>query len=593
MTSLTAFREGERVPFESNLIDFRVSKLLSGHTAWVNPDSAAKLGFVADLDTSDLISSEFFNKFGFAIADNDWIDDLKFDTSIWRYVKAERYGGLGIGDHGGGVRVGNFGPFQVKGIGRNLLCGSASNVFHSYGALNACEAIFEAIYSKILNKILPAGAVAVHGIIITTRGGAYYEHNKENPDGTPGWGALLVRDALLRPSHFLRAGHYGDDRAKKLNILPDAARVRRVVKELYKSIGSDENIAHFLQHFVQTIAHQFSMARVARIAHGSVSSSNIALNGAWVDLACATFVRGGENSGYITPFYQEPSAGASMARELIETIAKYMCVRIRANDFIDYFYKQYSCSLVYHCAYLFGISHESLADECRISSYPTLANTCLRVIESAQKVSVGYPTTILIDDPVIALVEGLFLSLANTETALERFSRCKKLVGISMNDAIHQFRHVIGTSIRSTKKGNRENMIICSMVVALNRLYMPEFFYKNRLDHQIRDLLDTNDSTRFGPFIHEVTEIANWSFSSLSEYAVLFSLRDLKIFFNAETGGIEANFNSKEHSFTSPDDAAIWLDHIPSAALTCAGFCFRDHIKRLIRFINLLRDFNG
>lgn len=297
-------------------LDFSVHKLISGETAWINPDAAYQAG------AND--KAAFFSRFAYAIADTRWIEALRFDRHERRMFRAERYGGAGIGDNGGGVRVGNDGQFQVKGIGRNELCGSGADTFHSYGALNAPEAIYEAIYSAILNKLMPVGAIGVHGVMATGVQAAYYRFNDwAAGDYQQGWGALLVRERCQRPSHYIRAGLFKPAESGSGVMASDVARTRATNRQLFRQCGDANQAIRYFGKFLQNCANQFAFARVARIVHGTLSPSNIAVDGRWVDLACTSFVQGGENSGYLVPFYREPEAVVHVFKEWFEGFAKY------------------------------------------------------------------------------------------------------------------------------------------------------------------------------------------------------------------------------------------------------------------------------
>jgi hypothetical protein len=110
--------------------------------------------------------SRFSAQFAYLIRDSETFHGLDF-TSEQRLQIAERYGGEGTGDNGGGARCGNLGGYQVKGIGANPLVGSGRNHWYSYGGLNAQDAIYETIMSEVLGRVLPHGAATIFGVILT------------------------------------------------------------------------------------------------------------------------------------------------------------------------------------------------------------------------------------------------------------------------------------------------------------------------------------------------------------------------------------------------------------------------------------------
>ena len=122
-------------------------------------------------------------------------------------IHAERYGGTGIGTHGGGVRCGYLNGWQVKGSGQNLLSGHDVEFWHSHGALAQVEAFYEALWGEALSVILPFGAIRSPGIILTD-GISWQKHKNGAPVEVPR--GLLVREAGVRPAHFER--RVGDGR---------------------------------------------------------------------------------------------------------------------------------------------------------------------------------------------------------------------------------------------------------------------------------------------------------------------------------------------------------------------------------------------
>src|SRR5512138_1227895 len=66
----------------------------------------------------------FSEQFSYVVPNAKCFDALSFSNSESRHMTAERYGGLGVGENGGAGRCGNFGAYQVKGVGPTPLVGS-------------------------------------------------------------------------------------------------------------------------------------------------------------------------------------------------------------------------------------------------------------------------------------------------------------------------------------------------------------------------------------------------------------------------------------------------------------------------------------
>ena len=70
-------------------------------------------------------------------------------------LKAEQYGGPGVGSHGGGARCGNIEQYQLKGIGVTPVLGYTNDLYHSSGTYPLYEAITETMTHLIYDIILP------------------------------------------------------------------------------------------------------------------------------------------------------------------------------------------------------------------------------------------------------------------------------------------------------------------------------------------------------------------------------------------------------------------------------------------------------
>src|SRR5215469_3915726 len=214
---------------------------------------------------------------------------------------AERYGGYGLLGHGGGVRVGLNGNYQVKGIGTNPLCDSGVALgewgfWHSHGSLSTSDAIQEAAWGEVFSRALPFGGLRVAAVVGT--GGRCWCKSASGEVRTE-QRALAVREAALRPAHFLRAVTFRA--APGLLIAPDAARVAAAIRRLPGVLPSDrgkpggrgkmsepERVAEGLRELLRRSAEQCAAARSKRLMHGALAGSNVALDGRWLDYGTAS-----------------------------------------------------------------------------------------------------------------------------------------------------------------------------------------------------------------------------------------------------------------------------------------------------------------
>jgi hypothetical protein len=213
-----------------------------------------------------------------------------------RYL-GERYGGKGIGSNGGGVRCGFDGTVQVKGLGQNSLVGVSTEFFHSYGGCNLDEAVRDAIWGEICHAVLPYGAARAVSIVATgTVAPLKYENRKAESHRAR---ALLNREAVVRPAHFLRAIAYAPRKHANEHVL-DAERTRAAIStfgdiarfmiddDCSIQAASPDYIALGLQAIFARFAAQLATARAKRIAHGALTPSNISIDGRWLDFTSCT-----------------------------------------------------------------------------------------------------------------------------------------------------------------------------------------------------------------------------------------------------------------------------------------------------------------
>ncbi|RQP23680.1 hypothetical protein [Piscinibacter terrae] len=211
---------------------------------------------------------------------------------------AERYGGAGLVNNGGGVRCGLRDGYQVKGIGRNPLSGRDASFWYSHGAAALEEAVREAIWGEVCAAVLPHGGVRVHGVIATGRE-VPYDAGGGAMRTLPG--ALIVRDAVLRPGHYMRAVYYQPNEDVAREHPSDAMRTRLAILQLGTGLASAlgwpvqscadvAGINRALLEVAERLATQLAACRARKIVHGALTCSNVALDGRLLDYGTITAV---------------------------------------------------------------------------------------------------------------------------------------------------------------------------------------------------------------------------------------------------------------------------------------------------------------
>lgn len=259
-----------------------------------------------------------------------------------RTLLGERYGGFGVGHHGGGVRCGFDGArFQVKGVGRNPLAGRGlmeDDFWHAHGGLALIDAIQEAALAEAIDRALPFGAVRTTAILSTgTR--CWYEQTFGKPMKVAA--ALAVRSANLRPAHFERAVYF---RQRQLTPMPtDVTRVRAAIQRLpgflAQLVGpgclpettprTGEQVTLGLLELAGRFAKQCAVAKSKRLMHGALNGANIGLDGSWLDLGTATLLPDYANRRppcaphHALPFWEEHKRLFAVLSNLTFYVSKY------------------------------------------------------------------------------------------------------------------------------------------------------------------------------------------------------------------------------------------------------------------------------
>lgn len=285
----------------SSLIDFPVYRLKNAEIAWVNPILKDSISLPSGITLDDWLLSQF------AYVTACYGDHDIIDLNVSKNFKADRYGADGQFCNGGSARCGIYNNYQVKGNGRNPLVSTNMDYHHSHGKLCLLEAINEAIWGEIYNSQLPYGAARTLAII------------KTNTDIVTEWGfgietkqpaALLVREIVIRPAHFMRATFFWPEKEHLYLRDNDADRVKEAVNALLQSSSRAVNYSqqrnthafHMINSSAQCIAKQIAVSRIKRIPHGSLSCSNIGLSGKFIDFSTAAAVQDYKNYILVNDF---------------------------------------------------------------------------------------------------------------------------------------------------------------------------------------------------------------------------------------------------------------------------------------------------
>ncbi|MEV4782048.1 hypothetical protein [Burkholderia sp. LMU1-1-1.1] len=455
---------------------FLAMRMLDGKVIWVNPEWAADESLSTDVDLFEV----FRKRFACMIPNSERFASLRFDHSAPVELLAERYGGCGIGYNGGGVRCGNLGNYQIKGIGRNLLAGARTDVHHTYGGLKAAHACHEAIYAVVLNHVLPLGAAKVYGVLLTGADAAYRKGLE------PGWGALLVRESVVRPGNFLRAGNFSPAAEDRHLLADDVARVRVAMRELLRQLGGADQFIVMLSRFLKNCANQCTFARIARLMHGALTPSNICIDGRWLDLTNTTFLPSRDNHGGgnrdTACFYEEMGQPLIIAREFFDTFAKYNGLRLDFRPLETYFDDVSAQYLRRHVCHLFSIPFERLPVAARVH-LGRIARHVTTILSSGRVVYDTWPTVLPADDPIGSFIEFLFMSHFDRPRAAVRSPGMSAWIESHCCGVVDTFNQMIEASWRG--EGAVEPLrcyVFRLALLSIRPARLAELFFKWRME---------------------------------------------------------------------------------------------------------------
>ncbi|MGL4428361.1 MAG: protein adenylyltransferase SelO family protein [Silvania sp.] len=330
---------------DHSYVPFKVMKLNAPELVWVNPEMHKMAGLTED----ELLSN-------YAYVTHDYISQSGLNEQDWKIFLADRYGSRYEACNGGSARCGIFNNWQVKGIGRNPLIAINIDKDHSHGKLCLTKAISEAVWGEICHRELPYGAIRTLAIIKT---GAWIEASYGRPGNHVQPCALAIREIAIRPAHFERATFFWPENKYIQLRNDDALRVQLAVERLHHFLpGGEKGLVKGLTNFVKRMACQIAVSRIKGIPHGSLTSSNISIDGRFLDFGTLSSVSDFDN--YLLAagqggVWDDHHLIAEWLRHLGFFINKYHSEKLnpqRLNTLIAYFYdcldKQENKSLALH-----------------------------------------------------------------------------------------------------------------------------------------------------------------------------------------------------------------------------------------------------
>lgn len=248
-----------------------------------------------------------------------------------RIFYAECYGGDGIHHNGGGVRCAWTGDWLVKGVGINLLSGYSDEDAREHrknGRASLCEVLVEAVWGEVLRYALPFGATRMTAVIKT---GETLAETRRSVAGTG------IREFAWRPANFMRAHRFHVLAENRALIPSDTARVKAAIARLPDMLPMPsalpathrdqleplQRLTIGLDEMVRRFAEQMATSKAKRLSHGTLTPSNICLDGRWNDLNSVTSLPCYGYRKNMTPFWEDHLSLNKTIEQLCFYIGKY------------------------------------------------------------------------------------------------------------------------------------------------------------------------------------------------------------------------------------------------------------------------------
>ncbi len=249
-----------------------------GRVVWCNFELARELGF--DVPPWNLMTPEFHEQLldAFCLRAVKPGEDMEGVKSVRLY--ADKYGGDGVRPALGAARAGflPYGNLYIKGIGFTpLFRNDPKDFVHSHGGVHMDDCLCEAVFGEVNENLFTLGSTRAVAVIDQGRHVTF-------PSGERKPIALIVRTGTqLRPAHLLITHPQNN------SLLEKFVRMTRATGQLVThrdaATGADlpdlrATMLRVIDDHARTAAEQFRW----RMIHGALSSSNMELSGAMLDL---------------------------------------------------------------------------------------------------------------------------------------------------------------------------------------------------------------------------------------------------------------------------------------------------------------------
>ena len=251
---------------------------VDGKVAWFNFALAKELGFPVD---GDGMTPELHQKI---------LDTLAFralkpgeDPQGQQVVElfADRYGGTGMGNNEGAGRAAflPWGNLNIKGVGKTSLSkiDEKEDFHYAHGGAPMREGLIEAAWGEVGANLFSRGSSRILAIIDVGDFTQWADGSKERR-------ALIIRAShQLRPAHVLQGFDHGGEFSER--VFADMARELGLLAETKTQEGVVPDYPGTMRNLIAQHAKAQAEQVRFRVIHGALTTGNMQLDGAQLDLA--------------------------------------------------------------------------------------------------------------------------------------------------------------------------------------------------------------------------------------------------------------------------------------------------------------------
>ena len=280
---------------------------IPGKVIWCNFELARELGF--DVPRSNLMTREFHAQLiaalSYRILERDEV--VAEPKTITMY--ADRYGGVGVSPALGSGRAGflPYGNLCIKGLGLTPLFkhDDPDDFEHSHGGLPMDEALAESLFGEVNMNLFTLGSARLLAIIDNDEFITYPEGHK------------VPRVLAARAGQQLRPGHLLAKRIRRRGArLETFLRMTRETGQLVmqQRAGASKlpDIKATMRRIINDHARTSAEQLRWRMIHGALTSSNMEISGAMLDLPTQS------TQPRTAPIYVLPYPDSTFGREHFE-----------------------------------------------------------------------------------------------------------------------------------------------------------------------------------------------------------------------------------------------------------------------------------